>query len=150
MAELPYSFQYGPPATGTATARDLVTKALRWLGILSGEEAASASELLQGVDVLNGMMAGFGPRGIAYTHTTLAATDVVNVPDEQVRNVMFLLGAELAPEYEVELSPARVSQVVNALSQLQAAYYMVEPAPSDLALRPHWPYRYSSGISRLD
>lgn len=148
MADLPYSFQYGPPAAGSATARDLVTKALRWLGILAGEESASASELLQGVDVLNGMMHAFGPRGIAYTHTTLAAADTVNVADEQVRNVMFLLGAELAPEYEVELSPGRVAQAINALSQLQAAYFIAVDATSDMALRPRW-WGRSTNVSRI-
>ncbi len=148
MADLPYTFQFGPPATGTATARDIVTMALRWLGVIAGEETASASELIQGVDVLNGMMHGFGPRGIAYSHVSLTATDVVNVPDSQVRNVMFLLGNELAAEYEVELSPGRVAQVINALSQLQAAYFIVEPAPSDMALRPRW-FARSSNVTRL-
>lgn len=131
------------------TAQILVSDAMRWLGVISGEETASAPELVQGLDVLNGMLHGFGPRGIAYAHTALAATDNVNVPDEQIRNVMFLLAHELASEYEVVLGETRQEQITNALSQLQAAYFMPVEAPSDLALRPRW-FGTLSNISRLD
>lgn len=131
------------------TAQTMVSDAMRWLGVIAGEETASAAELVQGLDVLNGMMAAFGPRGIAYAHTTLTATDTVNVPDEQVRNVMFLLANELAPEYEVTLSDSRVAQIINALSQLQAAYFLIEPAPSERALSPRWYGRFGTNVSRI-
>lgn len=131
------------------TAQTMVSDALRWIGVLEGEETATAAELVSGLDALNGMMHGFGPRGIAYAHVNLAATDTVNVPEEQVRNVMFLLGNELAPEYEVALSEGRMAQVIAALQQLQAAYHLQEPAVTDAALRPRWFGRYSN-VSRVD
>jgi hypothetical protein len=130
------------------TAQTLVADALRWLGVNAAEETASSTELAQGLDVLNGMLAGFGPRGIAYAHTTLEATDTVNVPDEQVRNVMFLLANELAPEYEVVLSDARVAQIVDALNQLQAAYFYPVEADINSVLGPRYSGRFS--IRRLD
>lgn len=132
----------------TKTAETLVSDALRWLGVLAGEETATAAELASGLDTLNGMLAGFGPRGIAYDHTTLAATDIVNVPDAQVRNVMFLLARELAPEYEVVLSDNRVSQIVDALSQLQAAYFYPVTADIESTLSTRYTGRFS--IRRLD
>lgn len=130
------------------TAQTLVSDALRWLGVLNAEETANATQLVQGLDVLNDMLAGFGPRGIAYAHTTLAATDTVNVPDEQVRNVMFLLANELAPEYEVALSDMRVSRIVDALNQLQAAYFYPVEADIGSVLGPRYSGRFS--IRRLD
>lgn len=131
------------------TAQQTISGALRWLGIIASEETASAAELVQGLDTLNGMLFGFGPRGIAYAHTMLAATDVVNAPDEQIRNVMFLLANELAPEYETPLGDSRQMQVMDALSQLQAAYFLPVEAPTDPALRPRW-FGRSTNISRLD
>lgn len=130
------------------TAQTLVSDAFRWLGVTDGEEALTAAELTQGLGTLNDMMAAFGPRGIAYAHTTLAATDNVNVPDEQIRNVMFLLAAELAPEYEVELNDRRAMQINDAMRQLEAAYFFPVAARSDEALRPR--YFGSFSITRID
>lgn len=104
------------------TAQTLVSDALRWIAVIDGEETATAAELVSGLDALNGMLFNFPPRGINYTHAALAATDNVNIPDAQLRNVMFLLGQELAPEYGVTLSDGRMGQVNTALVQLQAAY----------------------------
>jgi hypothetical protein len=130
------------------TAQTLVSDALRWLGAIDGDETASATELTQGLDALNGMMFAFGPRGIAYAHTTLAATDTVNVPDEQIRNVMFMLANELAPEYEIALNEQRAMQINDAMRQLEAAYFFPVAAASDEALRPRWFGSYS--IVRID
>lgn len=130
------------------TAGTLISDAFRWLNVVAGEETASAAETVGALDTLNGMMAAFGPRGIAYAHTTLAATDTVNVADEQVRNVMILLANELAPEYEVTLGEGRQEQVTNALTQLQAAYFLQPVAGSEPLLRRRT--FVTGNISRLD
>lgn len=119
----------------STTALALMTRAFRRLAILEGEEALSAAEAVDGLDTLNEMMAGFGPRGIEYVHATLASGDVVNVPDEQTRNVMLLLCYELADEYGIQISQKLAQQIAQAESQLQAAYYVAKPALVDHALR---------------
>ncbi len=104
------------------TANQIIDGAFRWLGILESEETSNAAEGVDALDVLNGMLFNFAPRGIAYTHVTLIATDNLTLADAQLRNVMFLLGNELAPEYEVSLSDKQQAQVAEATNQLQAAY----------------------------
>ena len=74
-----------------ATANDIISRAAKRINVLAGEEALGAAEAVDALQSLNDMLFGFGPKGIQYVHTTLTATDTVNFPDEQLRNVMLML-----------------------------------------------------------
>lgn len=119
-----------------ATANDIIRRAGKRAKILPDEGEFTASEAVDALQSLNDLMHGFGPMGIAYAHRTLEATDTVNMPDEQLRNLVLLLVKELALDFATALEPALEAEIENARSQLQAAYFMQRPGLVDTALLP--------------
>lgn len=118
-----------------ATANDIINRAGRRAKILAGEEAFSAAEASDALQLLNDMMAALGPRGVYYVHAPLTATAAVNMPDEQIRNLILLFAEELMVDYGVAADPVMASLISGALSELQAAYWMQPPADTDPMLR---------------
>ena len=118
------------------TAREVILRAGRRAKITAGEESLTAAELTDALQLLNDMMHGFGPRGIYYAHTTLAAEDTVNVPDEQMRNLVLLFAEELAIDFGATLGELLATEVLNARNEMQAAYWVQPPADTDPLLRP--------------
>jgi len=121
----------------TATANDIINRAAQRINVLAGEEALTAAEAVDALQIMNDMMHGFGPRGIHYAHVTLAATDTVNVPDEQIRNLVLLLADDLADGFAVPVSPDLRSDIMRAEQQMQAYYYSVPPAKINRGLLPY-------------
>ena len=129
-----------------ATALDIINRAGRRSKILADEAAFTASDLVDSLQLMNDMMQGFGPMGIYYAHTPLAATDTVNVPDEQLRNLVLMLTKELAVNFGMPLDPDLSLMIERAKGELQAAYYMARPAITDPLLRSRWsPFVISRG-----
>jgi hypothetical protein len=118
-----------------STANEIINRAARRIGILAESEALSASAAVDALSQLNEMLHGFGPRGIHYAHTTLAAADTLNVPDEQTRNVMLMLCQELAADYGVEITPVLAGEILDARQSLTAYYYTIPRAVGDRALQ---------------
>lgn len=129
--DLPYIFLYGPSAAGQTTARNIIMRAARRLGIVAGEEPLSAADLNDGLQLLNDMMHGFGPAGIKYAHTSLALGDAVNMPDEQLRNLVLMMCKELAMDFGVSPNPVLAGEIVAATLALQAYYWVQPPADSE-------------------
>ena len=119
------------------TANDILTDAFRTIKVLAGEETLGAAEQVDGLRRMNNLMHGFGPKGIAYAHTTLAATDTVNVPDELVYSLIWLVAQALAPEYGYKFEANEVAEIIEAKNALQAAYHVQPIAQADPMLRPH-------------
>lgn len=118
-----------------ATASDIISRSARRIGLLANEETLSSAEVTNALQGLNDMLFAFGPAGIAYVHSTLGLTDTLNVPDEQVRNVMLMFCKDLADDYTLALSPSLLTDIMNAKQELQAAYLVINPAVPDRALR---------------
>lgn len=118
----------------STTANDLITRAGRRLKILAGEEAFTGAEASDNLQLLNDMMAGFGPRGIQYAHTTLASADTVNVPDELIRSLTLVFAKELAMDYGVSIDPGTAAEIADAENQLRAYYYSVPVHAADRGL----------------
>jgi hypothetical protein len=118
-----------------ATASDIISRSARRIGLLANEETLSSAEVTNALQGLNDMLFGFGPAGIAYVHSTLGLTDTLNVPDEQVRNVMLMFCKDLADDYTLALSQSLLTDIFNARNELQAAYLVINPAVPDRALR---------------
>lgn len=125
-----------------ATANDIIARAGRRVKILAGEEAFNGAEGTDALQLLNDMMTGFGPRGIGYVHTTLAASDTVNLPDEQLRNLVLMMARELAIDWGVAIDPALATEIMRAEQELQAAFLVLNPAVPDRALRRRRPGHY--------
>lgn len=118
----------------TATASDIINRAAKTINVLGAQEALQADEAVDGLQLLNDMMHGFGPRGIHYAHVTLAATDTVNMPDELLRNLVLLLADDMADGYGMLVSQDLRMDITRAEQQLQAAYYSVPPAKTGRGL----------------
>lgn len=125
-----------------ATANDVCNRAASRVGILAGNEALSAADAVNCLQLLNDLMAAFGPMGIQYVHTTLTATATVNVPDEQIRNLTLMLCDELADDYGLAIGQKMAATIVQAKQELQAAYLQINPAVPDRALRVRRPGFY--------
>lgn len=119
------------------TANDILTDAFRTIKVLAGEETLGSAEQVDGLRRMNNLMHGFGPKGIAYAHTTLAGTDTVNVPDELVYSLIWMVAEALAPEYGYELTAGERAEISEAKNALQAAYHVQPIAQADPMLRPH-------------
>lgn len=118
----------------TQTARQTIERAMKRLGLLSEEETMTAPQAVDGLAMLNDMLQGFPAQGIQYVHAPLGLDTVLNVPDEQTRNVMLMLAEELADPYGKAVSDRLQMQIDAAKRALQAAYYVVPPAQVDDAL----------------
>jgi len=112
----------------SATAAEIIERAQRRINVLAAQEAINANEMTDSLQILNDMMFNFPARGIQYVHTELAQGDTVNVPDQQVRNVMFLLCDDLADEFGMPISQDLRSDIMRAEQQLQAFYFVPVPA----------------------
>lgn len=111
----------------TQTANQILTRAMRRLKVIAGEEAMTSAELADGLVTMNGAMHGFGPRGIHYPHVDLTSNDTVNMPDEQIDSLVWLIAEALAPEYGYTFTPPEAVAIVRATQQLQAAYKSIPP-----------------------
>ena len=125
-----------------ATASDIINRAASRTNILAANEPLSATDANACLQLMNDMMAGFMPMGIQYVHSTLALTTVVNVPDEQIRNLILMLASEIADNFGITLGQKMAGDIAQAKMQLQAAFLQINPAVPDRALRVRRPGFY--------
>lgn len=126
----------------TRTARQVITEAFHRMALISEDEAVTADQMTRALLVMNDMMNGFGAEGIQYVHTDLLVDDTVNVPDELVRSLGWMLLSDLADEYGKVLTPTQQLNVDRARGALQAYYFAVPVAQLDdgIASRRRWGY----------
>jgi len=126
----------------TATANDIIVRALRRINVLAAQEAPDAAESQDSLTILNDMLFAFSAMGIQYVHSALTPTTVLNFPDEQIRNVMLALAGELADEFGMPIGPSLGQKIEDAKLELQAAYLSSDPAVPDRAIRTRRPGFY--------
>ncbi len=119
----------------SATAQQIIERASRRINVLAAQEALNANEMTDSLQILNDMMFNFTAKGIEYVHVQLAQGDTVNVPDEQVRNVMLMLCDDLADEFGMPITPDLREDIRNAKLELQNCYMVINPAVPDKAIR---------------
>lgn len=118
------------------TANQVLTRAFRRIKVLGGEETMTAAELADGLVTLNGAMHGFNAKGIHYVHSDLASADTVNMPDEMIDSLIWMIADSLASEYAYEFTPREQGSIIDARNMLQAAYWVQPPADTEPSLRP--------------
>lgn len=115
----------------TRTARYVVTDAFHRIAIISEDESLTSEQTSRGLNTLNDMMNGWEAEGIQYQHTDLGLDDTVNVPDQLIRSVTWMLCDELADEYGKTLTENQQLQVLRARNALQSTFYRVPVAQTD-------------------
>lgn len=146
---IPYTFSYAAAGSQPRTALDLITDAFHRIALISEDEAVTADQLNRGLSVLNDMMSGFSAEGIQYDHSVLASGDTINVPDQLIRSVGWMLISDLADEYGKVLTPTQQLNVDRARGALQAFYFAVPVAQLDDGIRSRQRLGYYGNIKNI-
>jgi len=104
------------------TARDIIKRALRQIGELASGEDPPAEDAADALTALNGMLAAWEIDGIRIGLPALAINDTVTLPASQIDGITYNLATALAPEYNVQISPALATLADRGKAQLQRAY----------------------------
>lgn len=105
-----------------ATARDVVTGALRELGVIDGIEEAAAEDAAQALAVFNQMLAAWELDGIALGLGTLTLNSTLALPDSHIEALRANLAARLSASFARNPSPLTVEQASRGYRSLQGAY----------------------------
>lgn len=105
-----------------ATARDIVTRAMKDRKVIGVNATPTASELSYGLDKLNDMLFFWETDGIPLGHITLAADDALDVPDDHLQTISLSL-AERLTAFADNLDPEDKRQAFDGRQRLQALYF---------------------------
>lgn len=127
----------------TKTAKEIITAAMRELGILQTQEEPSADEATDGLEKLNGMLHGWELDGIRLAHVDLALTDTLPYPDNHYLPIVYNLAVEYAAGFGVALRGDTVSKAENGYRNLQNYYLSPDEMQMDSLLNTYYkPNRY--------
>lgn len=111
-----------------ATALEVITAAMRRLGVLPSGQSPSAAEASDALEALNDMGASFDARNVYVGWSAVALTDDVILEDRHIEGLKYMLAKRLAPDYGMDV-PAEVEKRATDGWQLICADYM---APENL------------------
>lgn len=118
-----------------ATALDHIKRSLRLIKAIAAGEEPTAAEGEDALVTLNRMLHGFPSMGIERNHTTLSGlTAELNMPEEELGCVEWMLAMDLAPEYEVDPPPRVVEMAESSKRYLQGVYVRVDDVAVDSGL----------------
>lgn len=120
-----------------ATARDLVERAYRKIGVVADDEAMTAEQAANGIAALNMMMHGWLLEGIDVAHVDLQLADTFTLQPQFEEGTVYLLADRLAPD---NMRPGPDTRAFKTM--LAAAYLIVPDVVMPRALRRinqrHW------------
>lgn len=121
------------------TARDIVTRSLRKIGVVAVDTPADANEMQEGLDALNMMLSAWQLQGIDRAHTALEASDSFPLDAKFEEGTVYLLASRLSPDYMVPQS----FDADTWFRQIQAAYVVIPTVAMPKALQKmpsqYWP-----------
>lgn len=117
-----------------ATARDIVTRALRKRRVIGIGREPKASELASGIDDLNDMLSQWSIDGIDFNHVPLTANDTPDIPESHIQTLVLSL-AERLTDYGGALDPMDIMQAQTGRRALMAYYFGIADMRPD---NPLW------------
>lgn len=117
-----------------ASARDVIKRAMRRIGVIAAGEDPSAEEAADALRELNGMMTNFPREGIDYAHSWLSLTDVLTIDDGLCDYVGDCLAKRIATEYGRPIGPDIEEAADTGRRMLQAAFKSPRGADIDYAI----------------
>lgn len=114
-----------------ATVQDIVTRALRKIGVIAKDVDASADDMAEGVDALNAMIHAWELRGVDLDWTDQTSADTFALDAPYHEGVVYLLASRIAPDYEIPQS----FDADDWFRGFQAANMTISEAAMPLALR---------------
>jgi hypothetical protein len=109
-----------------ATANDIVSRALRLLGVIASGETIEASTGADALAVLNALLAEMHEAGIGlpdYSFTGLTDTLASDAADQEA--LAYQLAIRIAPEYGLSLSPEAAAIARVSMFRLRSRYLAV-------------------------
>lgn len=121
-----------------ATARDLIERAFRKIGVVASDEPMTADQAQNGIDALNMMMFGWMLDGIDIGHVEMQLADVFTMEPQFEEGCVYLLAERLSPDYA---TPAAFDPSAFK-KRLSAAYLIIPDSKFDLTLQRGFSRRY--------
>lgn len=122
-----------------ATARDVVYRALRLLGVTASGTDPTSEEADDALETLNAMLKGWEARGVDVNHDAdyaLSTTfETATLTSAYTPHVTALLAVELAPEYEAGLTPSLAEMARAGWTTIQANFLVSADLTIDKGLR---------------
>ena len=118
-----------------ATARDIITRSLRELGVVDGAEEVSAEDATASLAMLNDMLAVWELEGVPLGQGTMTLNSDFSCPDSHLEPIRANLSARLSPLFGRQPSAIVVDQAARGLRALQNAYHKTRMLNADPALR---------------
>jgi hypothetical protein len=110
-----------------SSSAQIVTRALKRLGVIDPSESPSASEAADGLATLNAMLASWAAHGVNVSPD-------VPLPAKHEKGVTALLAVDLSAEYPGSLTPRVEADAAEGWQALQAEYISAPLATFDCAL----------------
>ena len=120
------------------TPKQILKRALRYIGVLRASEEPSASEANDALEVFNDMLKGFQIDGVKINHVDAAWTDTLPYPDELKDPFVYLSAARLAPEYGKQVDQLLYDMADKGKRTLQNYFLDLKPMAVDNAIHPYY------------
>lgn len=120
------------------TARDIVERAYRKIGVVASDEPMTADQAENGINALNMMMHGWLLDGIDIGHIDLELADVFTMEPQFEEGCVYLLAERLSPDYS---APANFSTSMFK-QRLSVAYLIIPTSKLDRTLSNGFSRRY--------
>jgi hypothetical protein len=118
-----------------ATARDIITRSLRELGVVDGAEEVSAEDATASLAVLNDMLAAWELEAIPLGQGAMTLNSDFVCPDSHLEAIRASLSVRLSPLFGRQPSQVVIAQASQGLRSLQNAYHKTRLLNVDPALR---------------
>lgn len=83
------------------TVNDIVTRAMRKIGVVARDENPDADQIAEGVEALNMMLAAWVLDDVDISHTTLTSSSTFPIGSQYEEGTVYLLASRLSTNYEV-------------------------------------------------
>lgn len=128
-----------------ATARDLITRALRRGHVIGSAETASAEQSSAGLDTLNDMLEAWRDEGLDLGLSTLSLSATLAVDDGAIRAIVYNLAVEVANDEGIAVSATTALNAERSRAALTGRLSGLRKVRFDRALRQRRRYDVSTG-----
>ena len=119
------------------TARTLITRSLRTLGVLHSGETPSAEEANDALDSLNEMLGAWIHDGLDIEFVTIASLNtVIPYPPDHESAFRYNLAVQMAPDYGIAVTPVIAAMAQQGYDRMRREYLNPPELVTDDALLP--------------